>query len=60
MDLLLTMLVYEPDKRVRPTDALEHPFFQDGGASTSTSSSTTGVAEDEDDVNNSQPDDVNP
>lgn len=29
LDLLSKMLVYEPDKRIRPIDALTHPWFDE-------------------------------
>ena len=29
LDLLSKMLVYEPDKRIRPIDALTHPYFDE-------------------------------
>jgi serine/threonine protein kinase len=29
IDLVSKMLVYEPDKRIKPIDALLHPFFDD-------------------------------
>ena len=29
LDLMCKLLVYEPDKRIRPIDALTHPWFDE-------------------------------
>lgn len=35
IDLLRKMLMYDPDKRITPQEALEHQYFQDGNTNNS-------------------------